>query len=71
MGNIKVIMPDELEKEFRDEVFKWRGMKKGNITLAIQEAIRMWIDAQREKRSDIAKKAWETRKEKESKKNET
>lgn len=53
-----------LEKKFREEVFKWRGMKKGNITLAIQVAIRMWIEAQRERRSEIAKKAWEARKEK-------
>jgi len=43
MGSIKVILPDELEKEFRDEVFRRMGMRKGNITLAIQEAIRMWI----------------------------
>jgi len=68
MGNIKVILPDELEEEFRDEVYKWRGMKKGNITLAIQEAITMWIEAQREKRTETAKKAWETRKRKKGQK---
>ena len=62
MGNIKVILSDELEKEFRDEIYRAKGMKKGNITLAIQEAVRMWIDAQRQKRSEIARKAWGTRK---------
>ena len=62
MGNIKVILPDELEEEFRAEVFKSKGMKKGNLTESIQEAIRMWIDAERKRRSEIAKKAWETRK---------
>lgn len=51
MGSIKVILSDEQEDEFREEVFKTMGMKKGNLTLAIAEAIRMWMDAQRQKRS--------------------
>lgn len=62
MGTIKVILSDELEQEFRDEIYKSKGMKKGNITEAIQEAIRMWIEAERERRTEIAKKAWDTRK---------
>jgi len=62
MGNIKVILPDDLEQKFREEVFKSKGMKKGNITLAIEEAIQLWIDSEKEKRSEVAKKAWQTRK---------
>jgi hypothetical protein len=62
MGAIKVILPDDLEEKFRNEVFKSKGMKKGNITIAIEEAINIWIDAQQEKRSEAAKKAWKTRK---------
>jgi hypothetical protein len=62
MGAIKVILSDELEQKFRDEVFKSKGMKKGNITIVIEEAINMWIEAQQEKRSEAAKKAWKTRK---------
>jgi len=58
MGGIKVNLPEELEEEFREEVFKSKGMKKGNLSLAIEEAIRLWIDMQRKKRSDAAKKAW-------------
>lgn len=65
MGNIKVILPDELEKEFREEVFKQLGMKKGNLTIAIEEAIKSWIETQRRKRSEAAKKAWRKRKERE------
>ncbi len=62
MGAIKVILSDELEEKFRNEVFKSKGMKKGNITIAIEEAINMWIEYQQQKRSDAAKKAWKTRK---------
>jgi hypothetical protein len=62
MGAIKVILSDELEQKFRDEVFKSKGMKKGNITIAIEEAINMWIEDQKQKRSNAAKKAWESRK---------
>ena len=64
MGSIKVILSDELEEEFRGEVFKSKGMKKGNLTLSIEEAIRSWIKLQRKKRSEVAKKAWETRRKK-------
>ena len=38
-------------------------MKKGNISIAIEEAIRQWIEFQRRKRSEAAKKAWKTRRE--------
>jgi hypothetical protein len=34
---------DNLEKRFREEVFKRFGMKKGNIQVAIEEAIETWI----------------------------
>ena len=43
MGRIDIILPDDLEKKFRNKVFKKFGMKRGNITLAIQEAISLWI----------------------------
>ena len=64
MGRIDVILPDDLEEEFRTEVFKSKGMKKGNITAAIIDAIKIWIKQERDKRSNAAKKAWETRKNK-------
>jgi epoxyqueuosine reductase QueG len=69
VGSIKVILKDDLEKEFRDEVYKQMGMKKGNITEAIEEAVKDWIEKQRQKRSGIAKKAWEKRKEQIKKEN--
>jgi hypothetical protein len=32
-----------LDKRFRDEVNKRLGMKKGNIKIAIEEAMELWI----------------------------
>ena len=64
MGAIKVILQDDLEEKFRTEVFKSKGMKKGNLTIAIEEAITSWIDSQQKNRSNAAKKAWDTRKRK-------
>lgn len=43
MGRIVVELDEELEKAFRDEVARRLGMKKGNIKIAIEEAIKAWI----------------------------
>ena len=67
MGRIDIILPDDLEQEFRTEVFKQLGMKRGNITLAMIDAIKMWMKEKQKKRSNAAKKAWETRKKEENK----
>jgi hypothetical protein len=67
MGRIDIILPDDLEQEFRTEVFKQLGMKRGNITLAIIDAIQRWMKEQQKKRSNAAKKAWDTRKKEENK----
>ncbi len=44
MGRVDIILPDDLEEQFREEVFKRLGMKRGNITRAVKEAIRQWIE---------------------------
>ena len=44
MKRIDVMLPDELEERFRKEVGKKLGMKKGNISKAVQEAIEDWIN---------------------------
>lgn len=44
MGRIIVELDEELEKAFRDEVYKRMGMKKGNIKTALEDAIKRWID---------------------------
>jgi hypothetical protein len=65
MGRMDIILPDNLEEEFRAEVAKELGMRRGNLTLALQEAVRLWIDARRQARSEVAKRAWKRRKIKE------
>jgi hypothetical protein len=47
MGSIKIILSDKMEKDFREEIFKKYGMKKGNITYAVEEAIDLWIKKNR------------------------
>jgi len=44
MGRMDIILPDDLEAQFRKAVFKRFGMRKGNLTKAVQEAIRQWIE---------------------------
>lgn len=43
MGKILVALNDDLETRFREGVFRRYGMKKGNITSAISEAIELWL----------------------------
>jgi hypothetical protein len=51
MGKMNIVLKDELEQEFRKTVFERKGMKKGNISEALEEAIQCWIehDVEREK----------------------
>jgi len=47
MGKLTLTLNDELEKRFRDEIYKRFGMKKGNIQTAIEEAIEFWIKSKK------------------------
>lgn len=46
MGKITLVLDDEREKKFRKAIFESKGMKKGNISEAIEEAIDCWIEKQ-------------------------
>lgn len=37
------VLDDELEERFRKAVFERKGMKKGNISESLEEAIERWI----------------------------
>jgi len=43
MGKISVSIPDELEKEIRIKAMKKFGMKKGYLSKAVMEALRLWL----------------------------
>lgn len=47
MGKMNIVLKEETEQRFRKAVFERKGMKKGNISEALEEAIECWI---REKR---------------------
>lgn len=43
MGKINVVISDEVDAKFRRKVFEKKGMKKGNLTKAVEEAMILWI----------------------------
>lgn len=45
MGKAKltVLIDENLDTRFREAIFKSKGMYRGNITEAIEEAIELWI----------------------------
>lgn len=45
MGRLDLNVEDKLEKVFRSKVYERKGMKKGNLTEALEEAIILWVRA--------------------------
>jgi len=45
LGKINVVIDDKVEKKFRGSVFKRKGMKKGNLTEAVEEAMLLWVSS--------------------------
>ncbi len=45
MGKYNLNVNDKLDEKFRKTVAKKKGMKKGNITKALEEAMVLWIDS--------------------------
>ncbi|MCY3412063.1 MAG: hypothetical protein INQ03_10570 [Candidatus Heimdallarchaeota archaeon] len=43
MGTIKVVLPDELERNLRAHISQTKGFYKGALSDSIVEAITMWI----------------------------
>jgi hypothetical protein len=43
MGRITITLNDELDKKLRQAVSDTIGFKKGNLQIAIEEALEQWI----------------------------
>lgn len=43
MGRIDIILPDNLERRFREAIRQRLGLGRGNITRVIQQCIEEWI----------------------------
>lgn len=50
MGKMSIDISDELDELFRETVFNRLGMKHGNLTIAIEEALKDWINKGDEKK---------------------
>jgi|YelNatPaOPRAMG01_1025707.scaffolds.fasta_scaffold22719_5 hypothetical protein len=46
MGKLNVKIKNDVDAKFREEVFKRKGMKKGNLTEALEEAMLLWINTE-------------------------
>jgi len=43
MGRISVDLPDELEKQLRIKTVERFGGKKGDLSRAVEEAVKTWV----------------------------
>ena len=43
MRKMTVELPDDLDEEFRKEIFNRFDMRKGNLNKAVKEAVKDWI----------------------------
>ena len=43
MGRISVDLPDELEKKLRMKTVERFGGKKGDLSRAVEDAIKIWV----------------------------
>ena len=47
---LTVLIKDDLDERFRNAVFQTKGMHKGNLTEALEEALEYWIEKQGKKK---------------------
>jgi len=50
MTRMNVVIDDKLEERFRKAIADTKGLRKGNISEALEEAIDLWILEQANKR---------------------
>lgn len=49
MGKMNIVLDDNTEERFRKAVADNKGMKKGNISIALEEAIELWMNKQKKR----------------------
>ena len=47
MARLDLNIDDKLDAQFRDMVYKKMGMKRGNLRIAIEEAIKIWLSSKK------------------------
>jgi len=57
MGRINVDIPDELEKELRFKTIERFGGRKGDLSKAVEEAVKTWIAKEEYRASTLAIKS--------------
>ena len=45
MGRINIFISDEIEKEFRLKAVERFGGKKGSLSKALEEAVKLWLES--------------------------
>jgi len=43
LGKLYIVLPDEVERRLRIEIVKRLGGKKGDLSAAIEEALKDWL----------------------------
>lgn len=43
MGKMNIVVQEDIEDRFRRTVANTKGFKKGNMSIALQEAMELWI----------------------------
>jgi hypothetical protein len=56
MTRMNVVINDKLEERFRKTIADTKGLRKGNISEALEEAIEAWIDQRARELAKSAKK---------------
>jgi hypothetical protein len=56
MGKINLTVNDDIEKQFRQAAYKVKGMKKGFLTEAIQDAMLVWLEYINQNKKEMEEK---------------
>jgi hypothetical protein len=58
MAKLNIVIKNDTEDRFRKAVSKFLGMKKGNISKAVEEAIELWVEDRESRSTGKVKIGW-------------